>query len=81
MTSNPHRRDKFWMVTFASRDPHLYDELPQYFPTKRAATQWLAELQTRPDDHGYAEDETFAVKVADQPWEAIEWPWSDGSQW
>ena len=81
MTRNPHRRDKFWMVTFADRQPDYYYELPMYFPTKRQANEYLAKLNTQPEDYGFAEDEEFAVKVADIPWDHVEWPWLDGSQW
>lgn len=77
--SNPRRRDKFWMVTFANEKPNLYDELPIYFPTQKAAISYKAHLEKHRDD--FYGDTPLAVQVADEPWDAIEWPWLDGSQW
>lgn len=77
--NHPHRRDKFWMVTFADEEPHVYDELPMYFPTKRAAVEHKAHLEQYPDD--FYGDTPLAVKVADIPWDHVAWPWLDGSSW
>jgi len=48
------------MATFTERDPALYDELPYYFKTRRAAQEW-ADWQNETDDWG---DETIVVRPA-----------------
>ena len=76
---SPRRRDRFWMVTFADESPHVYDELPVYFPTKREAVAHREFLEANRND--FYGDTPLAVRVSDEPWDAIAWPWLDGSQW
>lgn len=64
-----------WEVTFRDRSAELYDELPVYFKTRRAAQHWADELTTNPYGHGYAEGDVFIARPApdDVTVRDIEW--------